>query len=118
MEKRGPLSGIRVVEWAHYHMGPGAGMFLADLGADVIHIELPGTGDLMRHFDTLWGVDFSLEGGRNAFTEDLLRNKRSLAIDLSKQRGRDVVHALVGEADIFLTNVRQSALDKQQMDYA
>jgi crotonobetainyl-CoA:carnitine CoA-transferase CaiB-like acyl-CoA transferase len=118
MVKRGPLSGIRVVEWAHYHMGPGAGMFLADMGADVIHVEMPRTGDLMRHFDTLWGVDFSLAEGRNAFTEDLLRNKRSLAIDLSKQRGRDVVHDLVGEADIFLTNIRQSALDKQQMDYA
>jgi crotonobetainyl-CoA:carnitine CoA-transferase CaiB-like acyl-CoA transferase len=74
----GSLSGIRIVEWAHYQMGPGAGMFLADMGPEVIHVEQRGQGDLMRQFATLWGVDFTLEGGRNSFTEDLLRNKGEL----------------------------------------
>ena len=44
-----------MVEWAHLHMGPGAGMFLADLGADVIHVEQRGTGDGMRRVNTLVG---------------------------------------------------------------
>lgn len=113
----GPLAGIRVVELAHYHMGPGAGMFLGDMGAEVIHVEQRGTGDLMRKFGTLWGVDFTLPGGRNAFTEDLLRNKKSLTLDLAKQEGRRVLHQLVARSDVFLTNLRQAALDKLSMDY-
>jgi crotonobetainyl-CoA:carnitine CoA-transferase CaiB-like acyl-CoA transferase len=113
----GPLAGIRVIELAHYHMGPGAGMFLADMGAEVIHVEQRGTGDLMRKFSTLWGVDFTLPGGRNAFTEDLLRNKKSLTLDLAKQEGRRVLHQLVARSDVFLTNLRQVALDKLSMDY-
>src|SRR5260370_4434709 len=98
-------------------MGPGAGMFLADMGAEVIHVEERGTGDLMRKFATLWGIDFTLPGGRNAFTEDLLRNKKSLTLDLAKQEGRRVLHQLVARSDVFLTNLRQAALDKQKMDY-
>ncbi len=114
----GPLAGIRVVELAHYHMGPGAGMFLGDMGAEVIHVEQRGTGDLMRQFSTLWGVDFTLDNGaRNAFTEDLLRNKKSLAVDLTKEEGRQILHQLVARSDIFLTNLRQAALEKQKMDY-
>ena len=113
----GPLAGIRVVELAHYHMGPGAGMFLADMGAEVIHVEQRGTGDLMRKFSTLWGIDFTLPGERNAFTEDLLRNKKSLTLDLAKQEGRTVLHQLVARSDVFLTNLRQVALDKRKMDY-
>jgi crotonobetainyl-CoA:carnitine CoA-transferase CaiB-like acyl-CoA transferase len=114
----GPLSGIKVVEWAHFHMGPGAGMFLADMGAEVIHVERRGEGDLMRHFSTLWGVDFRLEGDRNAFTEDLERNKSSLAVDLNKPEGRDLLHRFVEKTDVFLTNMRPAALEKQKMDYA
>ena len=113
----GPLAGIRVVELAHYHMGPGAGMFLAEMGAEVIHVEQRGTGDLMRKFSTLWGIDFTLPGERNAFTEDLLSNKKSLTLDLAKQEGRTVLHQLVARSDVFLTNLRQAALDKQKMDY-
>jgi len=114
----GPLAGIRVVELAHYHMGPGAGMFLGDMGAEVIHVEQRMKGDLMRQFSTLWGVDFSLDDGRrNAFTEDLLRNKKSLAVDLAKDEGRQILHQLAAGSDVFLTNMRQAALDKQKMDY-
>src|SRR5260370_13683687 len=113
----GPLAGIRVVELAHYHMGPGAGMFLADMGAEVIHVEQRGTGDLMRKFSTLWGIDFTLPGGRNAFTEDLLRSKKSLTLDLAKPDGRRILHQLVARSDVFLTNLRQAALDRQHMDY-
>ena len=56
-------------------------------------------------------------GERNAFTEDPLRNKKSLTLDLAKQEGRTVLHQLVARSDVFLTNLRQAALDKQKMDY-
>jgi crotonobetainyl-CoA:carnitine CoA-transferase CaiB-like acyl-CoA transferase len=92
-------------------------MFLADMGAEVIHVEQRGTGDLMRKFSTLWGIDFTLPGGRNAFTEDLLRNKKSLTLDLAKEDGRRILHQLVARSDVFLTNLRQAALDRQKMDY-
>src|SRR4051812_39260655 len=54
MQTDGPMAGVQVVEWAHAHMGPGAGMFLADMGADVVHVEQPVVGNSMRRFATLW----------------------------------------------------------------
>src|SRR3954463_3869125 len=87
----GALAGIKVVEWAHVHFGPGAGMFLSDMGADVVHVEAR-EGDMMRHYASLWGNDFLLENGRNTFTEDLLRNKQSLTADLSKDEAREIVY--------------------------
>ena len=57
-------------------------MFLADMGADVIHVE-SRDGDMMRRYETLWGNRFLLDNDRNTFTEDLLRNKRSLTVDLN-----------------------------------
>ena len=113
----GPLEGLRVVEWAHAHLGPGAGMFLADMGAEVVHVESRGQGDLMRRFATLWGHNFLLDHGRNTFTEDLLRNKQSLAVDLNKDEGRQIVYRLITQADIFITNFRPAAVAKQGMGY-
>ena len=60
----GPLAGIKVVEWAHVHFGPGAGMFLSDMGADVTHVE-SRDGDMMRVYASLWGNEFMLDHGRN-----------------------------------------------------
>jgi crotonobetainyl-CoA:carnitine CoA-transferase CaiB-like acyl-CoA transferase len=113
----GPLAGIRVVEWAHLHMGPGGGMFLADMGADIIHIEARVRGDDMRRVGTLWGVNYLLDHDRNAFTEDLLRNKRSLAVDLNTDEGKEIIYRLVKDADVFLTNMRPAAVAKQKLDY-
>src|SRR5436305_10462285 len=113
----GALQGLKVVEWAHAHLGPGAGMCLADMGADVIHIEARVGGDGMRLFPTLWGHNFLLEHERNTFTEDLLRNKRSLAVDLNKDEGRELIYKLVEDADVFITNFRPRAVVKQHMTY-
>jgi crotonobetainyl-CoA:carnitine CoA-transferase CaiB-like acyl-CoA transferase len=112
----GPLAGIKVVEWAHVHFGPGAGMFLSDMGADVVHVEAR-EGDMMRHYASLWGNDFLLENGRNTFTEDLLRNKQSLTADLSKDEAREIVYRLVDTADVFVTNFRPAAAVKLKLDY-
>lgn len=113
----GPLSGIRVVEWAHVHLGPGAGMFLSDMGADVIHVE-SRDGDMMRRYPSLWGYEFMLENDRNTFTEDLLRNKKSLTVDLKKDEAREIVYKLVDDADVFLTNFRTAATVKLGLDHA
>src|SRR3954447_25941047 len=113
----GPLSGIRVIEWAHAHMGPAGGTFLGDMGADVVHVETRGSGDMMRHFVGTWGVTHVLPNGRNAIFEDLSRNKRSLTVDLNKPDGKQIVHELVRNADVFLTNMRPAAVTKQQLDY-
>ncbi len=113
----GPLAGMRVIEWAHAHMGPAGGTFLGDMGADVIHVETPGAGDMMRHHEGTWGVRQILPDGRNAIFEDLSRNKRSLAVDLKKPEGRRIVHELVRNADVFLTNMRPAAVAKLELDY-
>jgi crotonobetainyl-CoA:carnitine CoA-transferase CaiB-like acyl-CoA transferase len=113
---QGPLSGVRVVEWAHVHLGPGAGMFLADMGADVIHVE-SRQGDMMRRYPTLWGNRFLLDHDRNTFTEDLLRNKRSLTVDLDHEAGREILYGLADRADVFVTNFRPAAVAKHGMDY-
>ena len=113
----GPLSGIKVVEWAHVHFGPGAGMFMSDMGADVVHVE-SREGDGMRHYATLWGNNFFVDGSRrNTFTEDLLRNKKSLTVDLKTDDGKQIVRRLVEDADVFLTNFRPAAATKLGLDY-
>jgi formyl-CoA transferase len=112
----GPLAGIKVVEWAHVHFGPGAGMFLSDMGAEVIHIESP-EGDMMRHYRELWGNHFLLDHDRNTFTEDLLRNKQSLTVDLRQEEAREIVRRLADDADVFLTNYRPQAAKKLGLDY-
>src|SRR3954464_1782582 len=86
----GALAGIKVVEWAHVHLGPGAGMFMSDMGADVIHVE-SREGDMMRVYRTLWGNDFMLDHDRNTFTEDLLRSKQSITVNLKEEEGREIV---------------------------
>jgi crotonobetainyl-CoA:carnitine CoA-transferase CaiB-like acyl-CoA transferase len=112
----GPLAGIKVVEWAHVHFGPGAGMFLSDMGADVIHVE-SREGDMMRVYRTLWGNEFMLDHDRNTFTEDLLRNKQSLTVNLKEEEAREIVRRLADDADVFLTNFRPAAGRKLGLDY-
>jgi crotonobetainyl-CoA:carnitine CoA-transferase CaiB-like acyl-CoA transferase len=113
----GPLAGIKVVEWAHVHFGPGAGMFLSDMGADVIHVE-SRDGDMMRVYESLWGNEFMLDHERNTFTEDLLRNKKSITVDLKQDGAKEIVLRLADDADVFLTNFRPAAARKLGLDYA
>jgi crotonobetainyl-CoA:carnitine CoA-transferase CaiB-like acyl-CoA transferase len=114
--RHGPLAGVRVIEWAHAHMGPAGGMFLADMGADVVHVERP-EGDMMRRTAGTWGVSHVLPHDRNAIFEDLSRNKRSVALDLRKPAGGRIMHELARQADVFLTNMRPAAIAKHQLDY-
>ena len=114
-DKKGPLSGLKVIEVAQYAAGPFAGLLLADLGADVVKIERPEGGDLLRSWAPLLenadGEKFS------ASFAALNRNKRSLALDLGDDADRETLHALVNNADVFLENFRPGVLAKFGLGY-
>lgn len=113
----GILDGIRVIDWTIMQVGPYAGAMLADMGAEVIHVEQPGSGDPVRGLKETWGVSLELPGGRNTFFEEHNRNKRSIALDLKLPEAREVLHRLVSRADVFLTNYRARAVKRLEMDY-
>lgn len=100
-----PLEGIRVIELGHALAGPLAGTLLGDFGADVVKVERPGTGDSLREM----GPKFNDSGVWWAVTG---RNKRSVCIDLKHSRGRELVLALVGRADVLIENFRPGVLDR------
>jgi crotonobetainyl-CoA:carnitine CoA-transferase CaiB-like acyl-CoA transferase len=102
-----PLQGIRVVEFTHMVMGPTCGMVLADLGAEVIKVE-PLTGDSTR----------KLLGSGAGFYPLFNRNKKSLAIDMKSDRGREVVLKLIATADIVSENFKTETMQKLGLDYA
>ncbi len=106
----GPLHGIRVVDVTAYIAGPLATMVLADQGADVIKVEPPGIGDPLRFLG-------SLRGGMSAFFATSNRNKRSVVLNLRDDRARELLHRLVGGADVFVQNFRPGVVDRIGMDY-
>ncbi len=106
-EATGPLKGVKVVELGVWVAGPAAGGILADWGADVVKLE-PPTGDPARTFRRMLGGDLPT----NPVFELDNRSKRSISIDLSTDAGRQVAYDLIDEADVFLTNIRMSALER------
>ncbi|MCH2173501.1 CoA transferase [Myxococcota bacterium] len=107
------FEGVRVIEIAQWVFVPAATTLLADLGADVLKIEHPGTGDASRGL-----VTQGLGSGStvNLGWEQNNRGKRSLGIDLKKPEGRELVHRLVASADVFVTNFRPRALERLKLD--
>ncbi|HET6873649.1 MAG TPA: CoA transferase [Acidimicrobiales bacterium] len=103
----GPLAGVKVVEIGVWIAGPAAGGILADWGAEVTKIE-PPTGDPARTFRRMLGGDLPT----NPVFELDNRSKRSVAIDLSQPRGLELALQLIDGADVFLTNIRLSALER------
>lgn len=111
----GPLAGIKVLDLSRVLAGPWSGQMLGDLGADVIKVEQPGQGDDTRK----WGPPFLADGSRDsAYYLCANRNKRSVAIDLSRPEGQDLVRQLAAQADIVLENFRVGGLAKYGLDYA
>jgi crotonobetainyl-CoA:carnitine CoA-transferase CaiB-like acyl-CoA transferase len=102
-----PYSGVRVVEMTHMVMGPTCGMVLADLGAEVIKVE-PIAGDSTR----------ALRGSGAGFFSTFNRNKKSIAVDVKDPRGLEIVHKLLGSADIFSENFKSGTMDKLGLGYA
>lgn len=101
------MQGVRVIEVAEHTFVPAAGMVLADWGADVIKVERIEGGDSSRHM-RLPGAD----GSVNPFFETGNRGKRSVAIDINQQSGREQLHQLIQGADVFLTSLRADARKK------
>jgi len=97
------LKDFRVVEMGTYITGPAAGMHLADLGADVIKVERPGTGDPFRAF----------KGGLySPHFQTYNRNKRSIALDTDQPGDRAVFHDLIATADVFIQNFRPGVAER------
>ncbi len=110
----GPLEGIKVVELGFWVAGPATGGILADWGADVVKIEPPGGGDPMRGvFMTAVGLDLPI----NPPFELDNRGKRSLALDLKGEQGREIARRLCDGADVFVSNLRPGALERMGLDY-
>ena len=111
----GPLDGIKVLDWTQWQMGTVATSLLADLGATVVHIENRITGDAGRGF--IMTATGDLPDGKSAYFETNNRGKRSLAIDLVKQEGKEVIYRLVENSDVFVHNFRQGVPEKLKLDY-
>ena len=94
------LKGIRVIDLTEALAGPYCTMILGDLGADVIKVERPGSGDESRK----WGPPFI--GTESAYFLSVNRNKRSVAIDIKSNEGRVAMRRLLEKADVFVCNVR------------
>ena len=104
-DAQGPLAGIRILDLTAIISGPLATQILGDQGADVIKIEPPGIGDLMR-------IGPFRRGGLSAFFANANRGKRAITIDLEKDRGREIVLDLAKGADVFVQNFRPGAIDR------
>ncbi len=114
--KRGPLDGIKVLDWTMWQFGPVSTMMLGDLGADVIKVESLD-GDHGRQFRRVAGASSQLPGGLNAYFESLNRQKRSIALDLKNPKGVEILHRLVAQSDVFVQNFRQGVAERLGMGY-
>jgi crotonobetainyl-CoA:carnitine CoA-transferase CaiB-like acyl-CoA transferase len=111
------FEGVRVLECAGGINGPSAGCILGCLGAEVIKIEKPGEGAWERGIDTLSGTGLELPQGLKIGVEVFDHSKKSLSLDLDKEKGREILYKLVEKSDVFLTNYHRSALVKLEADY-
>jgi len=112
-----PLAGIKVVEYGVFHAGPGGGAILGDLGAEVIKVE-NAAGDPLRHWTSVAGFDFSIADNQSLMNEISNRNKKAICLDIKTEKGKTILHQLVKEADVFLTNLRKTTKEKLGIDYA
>ncbi|MEM8496749.1 MAG: CaiB/BaiF CoA-transferase family protein [Pseudomonadota bacterium] len=106
----GPMSGVRVIDLGAMVTGPMATTILSDQGADVIKIEPPGIGDVMRYFG-------SSRNGVSGLYHTTNRGKRSLSLNLKAKAAVDVVHKLVATADVVAHNFRPGVAERLGIDY-
>jgi len=101
----GPLEGIRVIDMTQVTAGPLACMLLSDLGAEVVKVEPPEFGDLTRL------AQFA-KGGINSSVLNNNRGKRSIQVDMQREAGRDLVLALIADADVVVQNMRPGVMER------
>jgi crotonobetainyl-CoA:carnitine CoA-transferase CaiB-like acyl-CoA transferase len=106
-----PLSGFRVLDLTRILSGPYASMLLADLGAEVVKVERPRSGDDTRS----WGPPFL--DGMSTYFAAVNRGKRSIAIDLGSERGRELLRELAATVDVLIENFRPGVTERLGMDY-
>ena len=107
----GPLDGIRVLEFSIILSAPFGGLHLSDMGADVIKVEQPPLGDTTR--DGAGGV----VPGHSKFFQMLNRGRRALSVDLTTERGRELIHRLMPSTDVVLINYRPGVAKRLGVDY-
>jgi crotonobetainyl-CoA:carnitine CoA-transferase CaiB-like acyl-CoA transferase len=103
---RGPLSGLRILDASRVLAGPFCGQVLGDLGAEVLKLERPGSGDETRG----WGPPFT--GPFSAYFLSCNRNKRGLTLDLAHPEGRRLFHELARRSDVLLENFRADSAER------
>jgi crotonobetainyl-CoA:carnitine CoA-transferase CaiB-like acyl-CoA transferase len=113
---RGPLTGIRVLDWTIWQQGPVATVMLADLGAEVIKIEERERGDPGRGIFAVAGASVE-SGGRNFYFEANNRHKKSIALDLKRPEGCEIVRRLAAKSDVFVQNFRPGVAARLGLGY-
>ncbi|MFZ0694619.1 MAG: CaiB/BaiF CoA-transferase family protein [Alphaproteobacteria bacterium] len=113
-----PLSGIRVFDITRVLAGPSATQILGDLGADVIKIERPGTGDDSRGLGPPYLKDAAgQETGESAYFMSANRNKRSLTLNLTSSEGQELARSLIAHCDVVIENFRTGNLSQYGLAY-
>jgi crotonobetainyl-CoA:carnitine CoA-transferase CaiB-like acyl-CoA transferase len=107
----GPLSGTRVVDLTRALAGPYCTLLLGDMGADVIKIELPGSGDETRQ----WGPPFV--AGESSYFMSVNRNKRSVTLDLKSTSGLDALKRMISASDVLVENFRPGTMERLGLAY-
>lgn len=112
------LENIRVLDLSRVLAGPYCTQMLGDLGAEIIKIEKPGSGDDTR----TWGPPFlkdksGNDTGESAYYLSINRNKKSVAVDISKKEGQEIIHQLLGNCDVLIENFKAGGLKKYGLSY-
>jgi crotonobetainyl-CoA:carnitine CoA-transferase CaiB-like acyl-CoA transferase len=106
----GPLAGVRVLDFTRVLAGPAASLALADMGAEVIKIEPPGTGDETRTFPPI-------RDGESHYFLSVNRGKKSIVVDLKSEAGVALVKDLAGKCDVVVENYRPGVMDRLGLGY-
>lgn len=110
---KAPLAGLRVLSVEQFGAGPYGSLYLANLGAEVVKIEQPGSGDPSRHMGP-----WRLGEADSDYYQTFNLGKRSLTLDLKRPEGRDILHRLVARSDAIMNNLRGSQPARLGLDYA
>lgn len=111
---RKPLEGIRVLDLSRVLAGPWCSQQLADLGAEVIKIERPGSGDDTR----AWGPPWLTGTHESAYFLSANRGKRSVVVNLASSEGQQLIRDLVSQCDVLIENFKAGGLESYGLDYA
>jgi len=106
-----PLEGIRIIEMTRAQQGPFSTVMLADMGAEVIKIEEPSTGELSR------GITRGDATAANPYFEAHNRGKKGITVNVKSEKGREIVYRLAASSDVFVQNLRPGVVEKLGVDY-